>query len=1236
MTAVLEAARKSGPYKGLTYFTEQDAAFFFGREEVRDLIIADLKASSLSLVYGQSGVGKSSLLRAGVAATLREEARREFSRFGSAEFVPVVFSNWRDDPLEAIASAISAAADEFALGDRRPVGPVATGPDLREGRLAEVIEIAARRTGASLLVILDQFEEYFLYHRKDDGPLSFSEQFAFAVNRRGLPAGFLVATRDDALAQLDVFKGRIPKLFSSYRRVSPLSKRAAGQAILGPVTEYNRQVGAADQVSVEPQLLAAVVEQVSAGKVKLDSVGAGVLDGAGTDAVEAPYLQLVMSRIWQEEASTGSHELRLSTLESLGGAQKIVRSHLDATLAALPASDQDVAADVFHHLVTPSGTKIAHAVSDLVDYTHWPEEKVAAVLERLSGDMRIVRPVQPPSGSEGPPRYEIFHDVLAPAVLDWRGRHEKDSAHREKEAAQHLAAVQRRRAMVAWATAGFAIVLLAVLVVTYISQIRQQNATRSRVLASYAAANLANDPQLSTLLAVSAVRKSPTAQAQTALRQAFPEIQEQRSLSLGHWVSATAVSPNGREVAAGSSDNGEVKIWRAGYWEKPWSLPTSFSSVNGLAFSPNGRSLAVVGDVADAKQWRAGHWPGVEVFSGSGKPTGTVLFIPKAEDKGQWGQAVAWAGPASGGQDYLVTADDRGYICLYVPLDPSSSRCARSIFDDLNTVSLDQAGTAAVVSNDSGATFYSVPALQPVGGPAKDELWGLGEVTDAVVSPDGQEVATTSAQGITMVYSAKTGYYVAKLGTRGQVMVAAFNQSGSMLATTTDVGQTTVWQLFPQSQLGGIQVAQLNCDCGVVSAAQFDPASPSELVTGSEDGVVRLWGATPRGLLASYPLSQSFPFYPLPDGINGLANVPGLGDVVALIAGPNVKGGNPNPDRATVLDLKTGRYVTLATGSQVLDVQSVSASQPRHGAPALLVGLVSESTGAAVKGWLVRNVGGTPQLAVSRLPTPAAWPDAGKAQPSALAVSPNGAWLAADFANSDIGTVDLVNLKTGRTLVLPKTPTYSYAVNSLAFDSDSDRVIASWNSGVAWDWSLPAGRGGPRFLGQYGDPDKDAIIQDAEYSPDGRQVVLADSVGNVSVFDAKTHEEAFPEPFNAGAGQVNSAVFSANGQEVLTSSDDGTAQVWDLATGIQLLTLEPTDEPSPTGLNDAVFDQIDGQTVVVLGGNDGVVRVWSASEAAPNLQEMEALATKRLEGRCYTPAELREFGSPAQVFAQCN
>ena len=60
------------PYVGLDYFLEEDAGLFFGRDAERKRIIGNLRASRLTLLYAESGVGKSSLLRAGVSARLRQ------------------------------------------------------------------------------------------------------------------------------------------------------------------------------------------------------------------------------------------------------------------------------------------------------------------------------------------------------------------------------------------------------------------------------------------------------------------------------------------------------------------------------------------------------------------------------------------------------------------------------------------------------------------------------------------------------------------------------------------------------------------------------------------------------------------------------------------------------------------------------------------------------------------------------------------------------------------------------------------------------------------------------------------------------------------------------------------------------------------------------------------------------------------------------------------------------------
>ena len=85
------------PYKGLAPFedSDADALLFFGRERESEIIAANLIASRITVLYGPSGVGKSSLLRAGVAHRLRREQEAEV----------IVFSTWTGDPVAALVEA---------------------------------------------------------------------------------------------------------------------------------------------------------------------------------------------------------------------------------------------------------------------------------------------------------------------------------------------------------------------------------------------------------------------------------------------------------------------------------------------------------------------------------------------------------------------------------------------------------------------------------------------------------------------------------------------------------------------------------------------------------------------------------------------------------------------------------------------------------------------------------------------------------------------------------------------------------------------------------------------------------------------------------------------------------------------------------------------------------------------------------------------------------------------------
>ena len=252
----------------------------------------------------------------------------------------------------------------------------------RLGGSPAVEALAEAQSERDVYLVLDQAEEYFLYHADDAGPGSFAEALP-ALLSAPLRVNVLVSLREDSLAKLDRFGGRISGLFSNTLRLDRLDRVAAEAAIVRPVERFSEIVG--EEITVEPALAERVLDEVGTGRIEsaLGGLG-GVEDERASARIEAPYLQLVMQRLWEEERAEGSSELRAATLDRLGGARQIVEEHLEGALPGLSPVQKDVAAKLFNHLVTPSGTKISHEVSDLADFGGRAVEEVVPVLRGSS------------------------------------------------------------------------------------------------------------------------------------------------------------------------------------------------------------------------------------------------------------------------------------------------------------------------------------------------------------------------------------------------------------------------------------------------------------------------------------------------------------------------------------------------------------------------------------------------------------------------------------------------------------------------------------------------------------------------------------------------------------------------------------------------------------------------------------------------------------------------------------
>src|SRR5262249_7006870 len=129
------------PYVGLQPYAESDRDFFFGRERDQRIVSSNLYAASLTVLYGASGVGKSSVLMAGVVPHLRNQPRTAV----------VVFREWQDRSFVSVLKSECVKAVESA--QKKPLHVDTSRP------LDELLCALGERFGGTTIIILDQFEE---------------------------------------------------------------------------------------------------------------------------------------------------------------------------------------------------------------------------------------------------------------------------------------------------------------------------------------------------------------------------------------------------------------------------------------------------------------------------------------------------------------------------------------------------------------------------------------------------------------------------------------------------------------------------------------------------------------------------------------------------------------------------------------------------------------------------------------------------------------------------------------------------------------------------------------------------------------------------------------------------------------------------------------------------------------------------------------------------------------------
>ena len=292
-----QAVDAQNPWLGLASFTEESRGFFHGREEEVAELARRVKRKLLTILFGQSGLGKTSILRAGIVPRLRPEGY-------CPVYVRIDYSPESPPPSEQIKQAIFRATQ--ASGAWTQPGTAVAGESLWEF-LHHRDDILRDESGRTLipLLIFDQFEEIFTLAQGDDAgrkrAAQFIEDLADLVENRAPKAlearmesdeetiarfdfsrsdyRILIALREDYLAHLESVKGVMPSITQNRMRLARMTGQQALAAVLKPggklVTEEVAEAivrfiaGGAElrNAEVEPSLLSLICRELNNARI---------------------------------------------------------------------------------------------------------------------------------------------------------------------------------------------------------------------------------------------------------------------------------------------------------------------------------------------------------------------------------------------------------------------------------------------------------------------------------------------------------------------------------------------------------------------------------------------------------------------------------------------------------------------------------------------------------------------------------------------------------------------------------------------------------------------------------------------------------------------------------------------------------------------------------------------------------------------------------------------------------
>jgi hypothetical protein len=438
------------PWIGLASYTEETRGYFHGRDEEGAELARRVQRKPLTVLFGQSGLGKTSLLRAGLVPRLRDEGF-------CPVYVRIDYAPESPPPAEQIKQAIFKATAEAGHWSRP--GAAIEGESLWEflHHRGDLLRDADGRPLLPLL-IFDQFEEIFTLGQSDDaGRLrarQFLEDLADLVENRP-PAALearleedeadaeqfdfaradyriLIALREDYLAHLESLKNIMPSVTQNRMRLARMNGVQALTAVLKPGGRL-----------VSQEVAEAIVRFVAGGSEVSNA------------EVEPSLLSLVCRELNNARIARGAAEISVGLLA--GSRDTILTEFYERTLADQPAGVRRVIED---ELLTESGHRESLAEQRvqkaLAAEGADPDALIKLVNRRL---LRIEERLDVR-------RVELTHDVLCSVVRASRDlRHERearDEAQRNLLAQQARVVATRRALVRARTVAAVSVVLMVV------------------------------------------------------------------------------------------------------------------------------------------------------------------------------------------------------------------------------------------------------------------------------------------------------------------------------------------------------------------------------------------------------------------------------------------------------------------------------------------------------------------------------------------------------------------------------------------------------------------------------------------------------------------------------------------------------------------------------------------------------------------------------------------------------